>query len=103
MEQKINYYDCYDCAIACTVCASRVKDWRLTNAKSRKGRELAKRLLLQGGYFLGTQVEAAEMYPDYITVSPYASDTLQEFIWCFATTPKANGRCDIELIPFCEA
>lgn len=93
-------------AIAATVCAANLKDWRITNNKTRKGREEAQELLKNGeGYFIGTKAEAAERWPEFVSLTGYESEPEARFIWAFDTviTGRDGRRRDIALVPIAEA
>lgn len=93
-------------AIATTVCAANLKDWRITNNKTRRGREAAKALLEGGrGYFVGTKAEAAARWPEFISLTGYESEPEARFIWAFDTvvTGRDGRRRDIALVPIAEA
>ena len=93
-------------AIAATVCAANLKDWRITNNKTRRGK-VAAQILLESdkGYFIGTKAEAAARWPEFISLTGYESEPAARFIWAFDTvvTGRDGRRRDIALVPISEA
>lgn len=90
-----------DIAKICTNRAASLKDWRITNKRTRAAREAARELLAEGGYFIGSKAEAADKWPGIVKLTAYESEPDAVFMWAFDTTiaSRAGGRADIELIP----
>jgi hypothetical protein len=79
--------------------AATLKDWRITNRRTIIGRDFARELLKNGGYFIGTQKEAAGRYPDFVKVASNPSDPFERFIWAFDTNiMRPHGRRNIDLV-----
>ena len=83
----------------CTTRAASLKDWRITNKRTRAAREAARELLEQGGYFIGTKAEAAAKWPGIVKMLSYESDQKAVYMWAFDTTLRRWPYADIDLVP----